>query len=463
MSTFHQQMHRTPFDISELHSLICSFLSGKDLKACALVNKAWHQKIQQHVWRTISTPTNSTKYYASIDEFHNSVRNNTCWARHIRGLPNLDRLSPLLDILLESCHDLISIDVWIQDRYHMARWFPLIKQNAGLKTLKILYKYAIEDEPLLLEALVGVPQLRCLELSGVTSLSYLYRILEMCPLIDHLTVAKVIDEEEQDSRRQNEIGSTATTSTLALRHFAVPLCYGNPAVAQLLSRTPFLESLVLGTDFLGADDGASMYTHDLIPLFKAGHLPRLTNLTLPYSTEQAELLEAIPAQQLRSVEIESPNEQTLSVLFERQSQSLENIRFVGFLDLSWIPQMFFRCPRLKKLYVKEFIPSDHLEIRFLVDQPWVCMDLEECCIPLGVSRYPNIWTESSPVLTKAMKDNEKESQPKEEWQVMEGLFIEKLRQLKKLREAKFENTVIHNALSAATQQEILELVARNGA
>ncbi|KAF9161487.1 hypothetical protein DFQ26_004508 [Actinomortierella ambigua] len=443
-------MNQTPLDISELRRLIGFHSQGRGLKACALVCKAWHRDFQPMVWRILGAPPPGFfRDRAHVDAFYHSVKKNITWVRHIRA-EHIDELSILLPILLDNCHSLISIEVWARFTSDMVRWAPLIKQNRGLETVKFTNCCFVEEEPLVLDALAGHSRMRHLALSWPCTPSYLYRILRMCPSIDQLVVSegawwnagnkKPYAGVQGEQDREKEEAEEAAMTTVALRHFEVTECTDYIRVGELLSRTPCLESLVLARPNHWPFRIYQACHRELIPLFLAGQLSRLTHLLLHSSNNMADVMDAIPIRQLRSVVLYSPDNSAIRSVVERQGQSLERIHFYSSDTDPRLATVLFECPRLKEYRVLQ--AYGYLDIHELLLKPWVCMDLRVLSIPIALSQDssdtdPLDPSEQTNALAHPSLGRGRPSPLCPKWKVADVLFTGRLRVLTRLYEVNF--------------------------
>ncbi|KAF9165423.1 hypothetical protein DFQ26_000168 [Actinomortierella ambigua] len=462
-------MH-SPFGISDLRWLISSHLDGKDLKTCALVCKTWHRDFQPQVWRTLHTP-HKDEEASGLVAWRTSAKNNAHWIRHIVDSAwSKGGLGDQLHFLLDHCRTLMSMSIRIRSKADMDLYTQLIKLNPGLQEIDLFqHSQAVPfpEESQWLDALAGHHQLRRLKLKWSFPLSHLYRILDTCPSLRELTVLKVesaqvelqqrpLDGQAQGEEQDAEALTTTTTIKAArswrpygLLHLSVDRWCRHPGLGELLSRTPALESLSL-------TNVSQTSCKELIEIIQSGGLPRLADLTLHSPTVMSDVLESFPVGQLRSVDLHEPDKRSLGLLLERQSQSLERLRLSSIEDYPLLARVIFECRRVKELAVYGNAEFEFLEIRDLLHKPWVCMDLEVLSVPIGVRRRKADHQQNVPsVLAKALADRAATTatQPDAcpEWKVAEGLFMERLRQLKRLHEVDFRYLRSCYVLSYAAQ------------
>ncbi|KAF9978323.1 hypothetical protein BGZ73_002914 [Actinomortierella ambigua] len=219
-------------------------------------------------------------------------------------------------------------------------------------------------------------------------LPFLYQLLGSCPSLQELSVIDVVDgtDEQQNAQAEERPPSVKVTRTFALRRLNVFGYRAHPAVAELLSHTPTLESLGLGDISPACRDSLARVIHER-------KLPMLSDLTLKPLGALETLTRAIPPQQLRSITINSSGTAPM-----------------GYL-----------------------------------------LNLEILSVPIGVERW--LSARLPPVLIEAMAENDTQPTYRPQWKLAEALFMDRFRQLKKLRVVDFGNVPSYCALSYAAQME----------
>ncbi|KAF9975106.1 hypothetical protein BGZ73_001367 [Actinomortierella ambigua] len=410
------------------------------------------------VWSNVSTPNAKQVENAdNLDAWQETVGKHVHWVRHVFGDELSGVLCKLAAILLKHSRDLKSMHIWVRDKADIVLWIQLIELNPRLQVIEFptMSKPVSDMErSRLVEALSCHGRLRRFELACAVPLSFLYQLLETCSSLLELSVHHVVNsmDVQQDAQAEGRQHSEEISRTFALRRLDVYAYFARPAVAELLLRTPTLESLGLINIGIG-------YCDIVARVIQEGRLPMLSELTLKPSrvlgalerlTHAMEpLMRAIPPQQLQSIKFDTLGDVPMDNLLSVHGQFLEWIRFAHFPGHSALTSVFFECPRLKELVVENHLSGDFVEIRDLLFEPWVCKDLEILSVPIGVDRWLN--PSLPPEMIKAMAKDQPVNCP--QWKQAEALFMSRFRQLKKLRYVDISNVSPRLALSYAVQVE----------
>ncbi|KAF9350340.1 hypothetical protein BGX34_001271 [Mortierella sp. NVP85] len=369
-------------DIAELRQRIARHPDRPTLKACSLVCKAWYLDFHSVLWEhfTYELPKRCANSPEEQAAWLDIISKKAHLFRHIHhGNFRKDIVPELRDILLDRCHDLITIEAYIADvkpRTPICYWRdtlrPLIEQNKiSLRRLRLREVISIPSMTSLhLPSLIaGLSRLQSLELGMSSTLEDLLSVLEACP-----TSLECFGLRADVRRKQGYLNYSNSHHSLSLVH-------------QAAATAPSL---------------------------------RLKHLN------------AIPPQQLRNVHLTAMDIECASMLVQKHHQSLESLvaEFVRGHTRA-LGDILARCCNLK--YLK--FEAKPVDSRVLVDpqRPWVCSELEvfEGYFGLSPSLPP------PPIISNQGHDTGRSSQ-EDDGKVattdqVESLFMQRVGQLTKLR------------------------------
>ncbi|KAG0259808.1 hypothetical protein DFQ27_003892 [Actinomortierella ambigua] len=410
--------------------LLVRYLDTYDLKACALVNKAWHFDFQPFVWHTVSAsfPEFRDPSYRNRIAWLNSIRNNAASIRHLTSLSWDARIDPdLYAVLIKCSHGLSSIRVGAKDEPEFSDMMDLIKANTRLQKVHVQAQrptfFNPVDSKLLLTALTGHHRLSELTLAWSLTVVSALQLLEACPSLKSLCIVNLDFSPTPtrtllpNARPTSRLSHLSITCKTSFDGFIGNGCRAE-ALSAFLDYCPALEALSLH----GPLETPSGF--ETVEYLLRGRLQRLTSLVWTSHFPQSDcigILNSVPPQQLRHVELSQLMDHQFTTLIEKHFQSLE------FLDANVLVSttaemagLFTKCQRLRVLKINS---TCDFEVRHLIDRPWtICSTLEELsfrfsiqrpCLDDGLTRY-------------AAVEKAHEGVGLMEWQQAERVFMKRL-------------------------------------
>ncbi|KAK3821784.1 MAG: hypothetical protein J3Q66DRAFT_386522 [Benniella sp.] len=386
-------------DIAELRQRIARHLDRPSLKACSLVCKAWYLDFHSVLWERFSyeMPKRCLKSPEQRAAWLDIVSKKAHLFRHIHHRNSRKDIVPeLRDILLDRCHDLITIEAFVtsvKPRTHVwnpVYWEetlrPLIEQNKI--SLRRLQLREVNWIPVITSLhlpglLASLSRLQSLELGLSSTLEDLLTVLEACPIslecfgLLHANVQRKQSNPDYSNPHITHSlvnQAAATAPSLRLKHLSIHDGYYDGTAVDLLSYLAgrSLESLQIYAVI-------NPFSLQMSPTLR-DTLSRLTDLHIKnrrgYERVFLMLLDAIPPQQLRNVHLAAMNIECASMLVQKHHQSLESLvtEFVRGQSRA-LGDILATCCNLKYL---KFGAEPFVDIRALVDpqRPWVCSKLE---------------------------------------------------------------------------------------
>ncbi|KAG0248499.1 hypothetical protein DFQ27_000863, partial [Actinomortierella ambigua] len=152
-----------------------------------------------------------------------------------------------------------------------------------------------------------------------------------------------------------------------------------------------------------------------------------------------DMLKSIPNGQLRDVTLSSPRQSILQVLGEHHSRGLERLRLGDVRESEhggYLP-ILAGCVRLRSLRVQTKCLSQavYIDLRTIIGQPWVCLDLEELILPLRLV-HP---CRSARLIDQAQAEKEELAPGDYEPKQVEMVFMRRLGSLTRLRRLDLHN------------------------
>ncbi|KAG0209057.1 hypothetical protein BGX28_000157 [Mortierella sp. GBA30] len=456
-------------ELSELRVHIAQYLPLADRKACALVRKAWYDDFQPLIWERLSfhIPVQRTRSSSSSldDQIQQRVREvddiykNAHLVKHLTVRIIHETAKELYEILLVRFDHLVTLEAWASDRGGWEALKNLIRRNERLRQVKLndssRHWCNIADPDLHTALSEGKhTQLRRLDITCETTVASLMRILEACPALDELIVDRslatrseieqdgVFEKLEEEDDTSTPLPSTTTTSTsastLPLQQFFLKANVSDPALIDLLKRSPRLWRL-------GFNAMTGVIHKGIRMLLQAGLLPNLK--TVHFAPQffscprHSDIMLSVPLQQLREVEIEDTYTDLIIALFERQAQTLERIRFSRVCNPIDFAGYLIHCPQLKQVEVSMTGGQTYADIRYLIASPWACLDLEVLIIEsLGLSKEgPPSYPRAPPpewILELTAEEKNEYAPGRPEWEQAQIVFMKRLGEMSKLRKFK---------------------------
>ncbi|KAF9974676.1 hypothetical protein BGZ73_001860 [Actinomortierella ambigua] len=196
-------------------------------------------------------------------------------------------------------------------------------------------------------------------------------------------------------------------------------------VAEIVMVNPQLRSLHIQR---GQGSNAVQNGHHWLA-FALNGLPHLYELHLDYSLMEAaalQILEASPS--LKRLTVATLSSKELSLLVERQFQSLEALEVV---IKDFAPEdmacLFTKFRRLRKLKLRT---PGGFDIRHIIATPWtICSTIEVLHFPFGILRV----CQDETLKQYAAVEKEQEGSSLEEWQQAQRVFMKRLGECTRLR------------------------------
>ncbi|KAK3821787.1 MAG: hypothetical protein J3Q66DRAFT_334306 [Benniella sp.] len=435
-------------DIAELRQRIARHLDRPSLKACSLVCKAWYLDFHSVLWERFSyeMPKRCLKSPEQRAAWLDIVSKKAHLFRHIHHNNSRKDIVPeLRDILLDRCHDLITIEAFITSVkprtpvWNPVYWEetlrPLIEQNKI--SLRRLQLRDVNWIPVITSLhlpglLASLSRLQSLELGLSSTLEDLLTVLEACPIslecfgLLHANVQRKQSNPDYSNPHITHSlvnQAAAAAPSLRLKHLSIHGWYYDGTTVDLLSYLAghSLESLQVDAIIVNP------FSLQMSPTLRDTP-SRLTDLHIKnrrgYDRVFLMLLDAIPPQQLRNVHLAAMNVECASMLVQKHHQSLESLvtEFVrGHARV--LGDILATCCNLKYL---KFGAEPFVDIRALVDpqRPWVCSELEvfEGYFGLPPSLPP-----------PSIVSNQEEDRKVIPTDQVENLFMQRVGQLTKLR------------------------------
>ncbi|KAG0239916.1 hypothetical protein BGW41_007399 [Actinomortierella wolfii] len=400
-----------PWDLPELRHHIAQYLDQPTLKTCALLNRAWHEEFQPLVWRTFRFT--SLQRRPLTEEGMQSIQKNAHWMRKLCAhyLDDYSRIPTTLHATLaHRCQSLVVVDIIFASDPEWLLYMALISVNTKLRRIHLRnrhgYKQFIRAEQLSW-ILARHSELQLLTIDGSVSVATLHQILCAVPSLDEIhisrdmapippstppsfvsntsTIASSVANQDNNSTITATPSSTVdsdntTATTFRLKQFTIEDSCEDPALAAVLAKCPNLEALRIPN----MTEGVST---ELCKVLKCGALPHLRRLTLSADKMQHSLHSAIidsfPQNQLRHVAIYTASTKEVLRLIDRHHDSLEDV-YVRLDEHHALIDFLSRCHRLRQLS----IDGDRLvDVRYLLERPWICKQLEIFDVAVGVDRH----------------------------------------------------------------------------
>ncbi|KAG0261929.1 hypothetical protein DFQ27_002701 [Actinomortierella ambigua] len=390
---------RRPFDISELRQYVARFLDVESLRACALVNKSWHDDFQPMVWRTywiiarrLSDNNSPSNTHGKDGKDGTDSKDLKTWVavtgKHAHLFRCLRRREyrdecpvprAIYDTLLEHCHSLVQIDAWVKNLDEWAMLRELVRVNPGLQRVTLRYrKDSLYDEGL---STVFLPA-NDWKSYGRKEI-YIEGAVITAPTYPPQRLG---DEGNSDNNNNNNSNNNNNGDNSSSR-----LDHNDKAAAGLAMLSSRLCKLAISgrchdASLIELLEQCPSLTRLEVPLlsepvyerlcqaFETGRLSQVIKVSLRESSRTwpslatLHVLRAIPQHQLRKVRLRNMGLREIQVLVERQHQSLESVVVQGAPQETPMA-LLASCPRLKTLYVSG---TGFIDVRHLLAQPWVC-------------------------------------------------------------------------------------------
>ncbi|KAG0229585.1 hypothetical protein BGW42_001464 [Actinomortierella wolfii] len=436
----------------ELRAMVAKSLSRPDLRTGALVSKAWHAFFNALLWSSfeIATlpPPPQPQCSAIACQAHRrcareyAIRTHGHLVRRLAIVPTLPDTQPqqLMSLLVDSCRSLTSLT------FYNSRWFPeesireLVQANPTIQVL------STDSCACLQQAVVTLaPHLRVLQTQQLyLSTGDITRIMSNFPYLqelslDYLTVKSSLKQVQPVvSRRTSQQQQQQQRRQQPYRLKRLDLLRGGyyRAFDSILKSCPSLEHLALGS--LKRLSVKAIADALCLSLSKLSSL-EFGRIELDTVNVVCDILQTIPNGQLRSVTISNPRLNILGALGEHHSHGLERLCLYEMRESEqngFVP-IFARCTRLKSLSVqtKNLSQAVYIDIRSIIGQPWVCVDLEELAMPLRLV-HP---CRSSHLINQAQAEKEELAPGDYEPKQVEMVFMRRLGSLTKLRSLDLRN------------------------
>ncbi|KAF9159392.1 hypothetical protein DFQ26_006583 [Actinomortierella ambigua] len=373
----------------------------------------------------------SIRKYAHLIKYVDgmSIYDDNPLARPFR--PRFPRLNPLIE---EHCRSLVTIKATVCDASAWAACMKLIQVNMQLREVDLtctLPGGSPMVEVPLHKALVGHDRLVSLTLGCQTTATALLQILQACPSLRLLCVNGFLssrssplssadessvddgqdvegsedgndssaqgeneeEEEEEEGEEKQEVDDSEedqkeplllSYSPFPLQTLRIRKTCDDPAIIQVLQHCPSLISLALiitkriSDALYKALEGNELDLPHLVKVYVNGR---------DLGNDSVEtFLKAFPRHQIRHAGLINPTPRALQALVECQHQSLEVLLVNNPQDLTSLAMAPERCAQLKEWVV---MTPYLMDVRYLIDRPWVCQHLETLLLPVGISEPTN--------------------------------------------------------------------------
>ncbi|KAF9168035.1 hypothetical protein DFQ26_001738 [Actinomortierella ambigua] len=448
-------------EVPEIRLYVGNLLASKDLRACALVCRAWHREYQPLVWR------NFTVHLSDASSQVQSVRNNVRWIRNLdlgEWSPTLSTTSLLYDILATECRSLVSLDVKLNRPIQWDQCQVLLHHNKDtLRCITITEgEWTGPNDQQLVDTMDDLKSLEVLAFIRFSpSISALLCLVASMPLLRTVYCGVY---KEKSGTYGKALGPnlihpwlSPTLPTMegpfaSLKKFNFRGPCRDPMLVTLFRRCPLLVRLQLS-------EVTDEICEGLCELLRDGHFPHLRSVQLqdqfhsPFHTRS--ILSSFPSHQLTTVKLYHPSMMTVQVLVEHHHQTLQDVDIeVPHYHEGSIIELLSRCPQL--LYLRFFVKGVGVDVRHAIARPWVCTRLKE--LKVGFSLDEDCQDEE--LLDMASEEKEAVSGPdREEHDEALTVFMMRLGQLTQLREVDFYPVGYVGPLYAS---EILPLSMANG-
>ncbi|KAF9968906.1 hypothetical protein BGZ73_009051 [Actinomortierella ambigua] len=441
--------HKSCMDLPELRSMVAHHLSGHDLRACALVCKAWHETFTSQLWLKFEI-SNKISYAfcrsSTTSGQRDAIIKNSHRIRRLRmyGVGETHETRRLLELFVSNCTSLVAFTYvvpsyeWIQkeisndDLVH-----ELIMLNPGLQRL--------------LTSAVS-----CLQPPQLSTLSYL-RVLEICPELSvhdaiiilaklqslhdltlyksfspHNRLSPNTSDHDQMQLSSSSLSSPSPSSSLQRLTLCVARDVSN--LAYFLEQCPNLGHLCFKFMRRGH--------HSAIGVLRPGLLPHLNSLSLNNDNNETDIpmiVEALRSQSVKNFNFRNLSRSGLLSFAQYHAQRVERlILTTPYTEDRSLAVVLTQFPSLRILKVST-VGGDHIDLRHLINEPWKCTLLEELELPIKLDRpYPVYYLER--VAADANEDLAKTFEMTE-WQQVEAVFMKRLGSLTRLRRLELKSSI----------------------
>ncbi|KAF9581826.1 hypothetical protein BGW38_001023 [Lunasporangiospora selenospora] len=396
----------TFFSFPHLVDLVCGSIAAKDILACNLVSRAWHDLFSPHVFRHLALPFGSSQYPWDL------IAANTYRVRSASTSQDGDLAYVEKGISFPNLrHFSFRSTEWIVEDFdtaaHESRLRRVFETSPKLATLSLEMNFYLRNQ-LGLGLLHALGRLSCLvrlHISSTVMEQHIERFLDHCPdSVQELTLGLnqepdwgvVLDSEVPMTRQRplriRRLGIVAT----------VP--YMNSILDSLIKLSPCLNHFSYQSHY---NENVARIV-DILIKHGSRSIERLSiRPQLTYNSQLIRLVHAFPCLRMISSDQLLPLDTDTSTFSALTVIRVDNLG-VSLSDVVWIMTL---CPLLRELYLgsdwNKRYRHGGISILDLAQSEWVCTQLEVLVLPVTdtVESYREFdWSLTCPLVTRLAQD-----------------------------------------------------------